>query len=333
MSYENGLESISVEAALTDSGISLKAKSRFVSAVDRLFGGIFSIPAAHLEARTERVFLLADLDRKRLRQKAELQIAGELKSEQLELAAAYIAKEREIKRLLNLAAVAEIALEDLRTKESESETIDEGAEEALSEGWLNWFETYAEKASADDVRQLWGNILAGEVRRPGSFSLSTLRVISESDQHLAELFRKHVTDVFGGGFLLKDDEDSKGEELLELSALEDVGFLREVSGTLSLNWKFDDDGRFIHRTGNLAFVADGPAGLEFQIAVILISRAGLDLLGLFPPGPPDKTYRKLATLMPQATTGIKLGVVVAEPTPNQISWLQTEILKEITQAA
>lgn len=326
MDQDEPPELVSIEASLTESGVALNARSRFVSAIDRLFGGIFSLPATHLEARAARTRLSADLDRQRMRQKAELQLAGELKLEQLGLAAAYISQERETKRLLNLASVAAFALEDLREGQSERAS-DENFEGDISDDWLNWFESCAEKATADHVRQLWGKILARESRKPGSFSLSTLRVVSETDQRLAELFQKHVCNVFDGKFLLKDDEDTKGEELLELSALEDAGYLREVSGMLNFTWNFNDEGKFVHRAGNLVFVAEGPAGHQIQVAIILISRAGLDLLTVLPQIPQDGAFRQLATLMPPVTTSIKLGVVLSETGPGQINWMQTEVLK------
>lgn len=329
---EESLERISIEASLTDSGVSLNAKSRFVSAIDRLFGGVFSIPAAHLEARASRVRLLGELDRHEMRQKAELRLAGELKAEQLELAAQYLARERETKRMLNLATVARIALDDLRENDTQ-DGPDDNIEGEISEDWLNWFETYAEKATAEDLRRLWGKVLAGETRKPGSFSLSTLRVISETDQRLADLFQKHVRNIFDGKYVLKDNDGLKGENLLELTTLEDAGYLREVNGMLSLNWTFDQSGRFVYRSGNLIFVAEGPPGHAFQVGVILLSRAAQDLLAVLPGAAPGDSFRELASFMPEVTTSIKLGVVIDEPEPGRVSWTETDVLKPAVKAA
>lgn len=322
---DNPLEPVSIEASLTESGVSLNTKSRFVSAVDRMFGGVFAVPAALLEGRAARAKLLSQLERSRIEARAKLELEGELKLKQIELAAECLAKQQQMKRLLNLGSVTHVALEDLRENEASDAAQDVPGD--ISEDWLNWFQSYAEKASAEDIQQLWGKILAGEAKKPGSFSLATLRVLSETDQALAELFQKHTANAFRGQFIFKSDNDLRGENLLELTSLEDVGFLREVNGMLQMNWKFDDTGQFINCIGKVVFVAEGPPNQEFQISVILIARAGRELLTVLPPIAADQAYRKLAELMPPSTTSVKLGLVVAEPEPRQIKWIETERLK------
>jgi hypothetical protein len=245
MTEEAPLETVSIEASLTESGVSLNTKSRFVSALDRMFGGMFAIPAAFLEGRAAKAKLLSELDRERTQALAKLQLAGELNLEEIELAAECIAKQREVQRVLNLGSVAEIALEDLRG---------EGAEESgpagdISDDWLNWFQDFAEKASSEEVRTLWGKILAGEAKSPGRFSIGTLRTIAEVDQTIARVFQKYADHLLFGQFIIKPDE-VKGETLLELTSLEDAGLLREVNGMVGFNHTFDDQGtRYFEESG------------------------------------------------------------------------------------
>jgi hypothetical protein len=326
VSDANPLEPVSIEASLTDSGVSLNTRSRFVSAVDRMFGGLFAVPAALLEGRAARTKLLAQIDRDRIEARSKLELAGELKLKEFELAAECVAKERETRRLLNLASVTQLALEDLRDTSAASAEPDIPGD--ISDDWLNWFQSYAEKATSDDIQQIWGRILAGESKKPGSISLTTLRVLSETDQRLAELFQKYTAGAFMEQFIFKSDKELKGEKLLDLTALEDAGYLREVNGMLGLTWKFDDKGQFVQRgSGNIVFVAEGPPGLQFRVSVILISRAGRELLTVLPAIEPDMAFRRLVELLPPATTSIKLGTVVAQPTPGEISWTEIERLK------
>ena len=58
--------------------------------------------------------------------------------------------------------------------------------------WLDFFGDYAEKANAEAVRDLWGRVLAGEIRRPGTFSLYTLRILAELDQQVARWFEEEA---------------------------------------------------------------------------------------------------------------------------------------------
>ena len=66
-----------------------------------------------------------------------------------------------------------------------------------SEDWLNVFSSYAEKATSERLRQHWAQILAGEIRGPGTFSLATLQMFSILDSALAadmETARRWIAD-------------------------------------------------------------------------------------------------------------------------------------------
>jgi hypothetical protein len=45
------------------------------------------------------------------------------------------------------------------------------SQKPIDPDWLNFFGSYAEKATSETIRDLWSRVLAGEIRRPGSFSL------------------------------------------------------------------------------------------------------------------------------------------------------------------
>jgi hypothetical protein len=85
---------------------------------------------------------------------------------------------------VNREAVAKLAIEDLTEESPEPSTP------GPSDDWMNVFETYAERATSDTLRQHWARILAGEIRRPGSFSLLTLQLMSVLDHGLAEIVQQ-----------------------------------------------------------------------------------------------------------------------------------------------
>jgi hypothetical protein len=53
------------------------------------------------------------------------------------------------------------------------------AAETLDEDWLTGLQRHAENATSERLQQMFGRILAGEIRRPGSFSLFTLDLVSK----------------------------------------------------------------------------------------------------------------------------------------------------------
>lgn len=62
--------------------------------------------------------------------------------------------------------------------------------EEISVDWLNVFEGQAQNASSEEMRRRFGRVLAGEIRRPGSFSFRALKIMGELDNRTAILFAK-----------------------------------------------------------------------------------------------------------------------------------------------
>lgn len=58
----------------------------------------------------------------------------------------------------------------------------------VSDDWLNIFDSEAGNISTAQMQKLFGKILAGEIRRPGSFAIRTVKLLSELDNEAAELF-------------------------------------------------------------------------------------------------------------------------------------------------
>jgi hypothetical protein len=69
---------------------------------------------------------------------------------------------------------------------------------APSEAWFDRWRAGAELASDEHVEEVWSRLLAGEVRRPGRFSLQTLAVLPGIDDTLAESFVRLCTFLIDG---------------------------------------------------------------------------------------------------------------------------------------
>jgi hypothetical protein len=83
-----------------------------------------------------------------------------------------------------------VAAEELRTP-PETETTETQAEAApISDDLLNAFENEASQASSEQMQRLFGKILAGEIRRPGSFSIRTIKLLSQPDNSAALTFHR-----------------------------------------------------------------------------------------------------------------------------------------------
>jgi hypothetical protein len=98
----------------------------------------------------------------------------------------------------NREAVAEKALENLKHLSSGEAKADTGPP-VIDDDWMNFFASYAEKASSETLRELWGRILSGEIVRPGTFSFTTMRILSELDAPTARLFEEIASKALDEG--------------------------------------------------------------------------------------------------------------------------------------
>ena len=89
---------------------------------------------------------------------------------------------------LNLNSIASYAVDELRKQPAGSEHSP-AQDVPISDEFLDAFEPVAKTKGTEYMQRLFARILAGEVRRPGSFSLRTIKVAEQLDQRVAQLFR------------------------------------------------------------------------------------------------------------------------------------------------
>lgn len=131
----------------------------------------------------------------------------------------------------NKDAVAKEAIKDIENKHSDNSEC----EDLLDEDWLNIFSSYAEKASSERTRQLWGRILSGEVRHPGHFSLSTLRILSEISSSTARTFMEVAPLSLGEGLTLSEENQTK--YFNQIMELHESGLIVSLSPLYHRPWQ------------------------------------------------------------------------------------------------
>lgn len=83
----------------------------------------------------------------------------------------------------NIENIIEVAVEQIE-KDSEISS------EKVDVDWTTRFFNIAEDISNEEMQKLWGKILSGEVKKPGSFSLRTLELLKNLSRREAEIFTK-----------------------------------------------------------------------------------------------------------------------------------------------
>ncbi|MCY4142117.1 MAG: DUF2806 domain-containing protein [Gammaproteobacteria bacterium] len=81
------------------------------------------------------------------------------------------------------------AIKTLQNLQTNDDTeSDEIKSQAIDDDWLNIFYAEAGLRNADEIKETFARILAGEIRQPGKFSIGTLRTVSALDEESANVF-------------------------------------------------------------------------------------------------------------------------------------------------
>lgn len=130
---------------------------------------------------------------------------------------------REARRQHNIKDVVEIAANELKGQESVSE-------KPVSEDWITRYVNTVEDVSDEELKTIWGKILAGEVKSPGSYSLRTLETLKNLSRKEAELFTRacqYASGYTNHSIIFEKNEPDFGIGMNydEISALMDAGLL------------------------------------------------------------------------------------------------------------
>lgn len=273
-------------------------------AIGRLVGGLTDIPAAGLENIAQRIRddteARSEVSRALAKAAAQRAVADPAIVDRATMRWA----NQRLRQQENIEAVAAKAVEymqeDPPVADSPGPSID----------FMNYFETSAERASSDDMRDLFARILAGECRKPGSFSLGALQTLSVMDQQLARAVTAVRSWVIDDEFILFSGAFTKGPLLNTIYLLVDFGLLRV--GMLQRDGTIGPEGGFGFAVGSKAFVVRGEPNSVFKLDVALLTPVGGQIMSLVTPEPDPEGLLLIGERL-KATRGVtrvQLGDVV-----------------------
>jgi hypothetical protein len=152
--------------------------------LDKAAAALVDIPTAYLEGKAAGLRISAEHSnmiesalgkamQRRLRDASNEKIAVMVEG----VVADYLEKRRRRERVL------EIATEELTEAQPTSEATGE-----IDDGWMAFFKGQIDHLGTEDARVLFGKVLAGEIKHPGSFSKRSLTILSQMDADIAKLF-------------------------------------------------------------------------------------------------------------------------------------------------
>lgn len=144
-----------------------------------------------------------------------------------------------IKEYQNQDAIIDLAMRQLS---------DTANPQGVDNDWISQFMDMAKNISDSDYQLIWAQILAGEMEKPGSFSIGAidkLRCLSKKDAVCFQKASKVYLEQDGGCFILANSDAESGlanydlsfEDILQLS---DCGLIRSDYLVLELKFKCEE---------------------------------------------------------------------------------------------
>jgi hypothetical protein len=225
----------------------------------------------------------------------------------------------------NVEAVARIAhAKSEADPEGDKPAPDEQAEP--TQDWMNLFIRAAEDASSEELRERLASVLAGEAKRPGTFSRSTVRFIAEADKELLEQLNLALQFRVGDAVIRDANVWDKGEWFQRSVMLEASGLLTGSSGFTHRTIKLNGEGNGFLFGDKLALTVKGDTGVEKQLSILLLTRTGKEVAALLQKSDNIEAFKRAAALIDK--TGINqiwLGPYTPVPN-NQFSVLQSFVV-------
>lgn len=140
---------------------------------------------------------------------------------------------QEIQKQKNIEAVISNAYQELEKETSVSE-------EKVDDDWILRFFNSVEDISNEEMLSIWGKILAGEIKKPQSYSLRTLEKLKNISQKEAALFEKIANQIimYGGIYFVSSDMkifEANNCSFNEILQLEECGLMSSQSLSFKLN--------------------------------------------------------------------------------------------------
>lgn len=223
------MDSLTAMEAVTETA---KAATKFQEILQKIFGPTWTRKQADADAYADERKLQT------IRENPDMEIvytqgvmsARERSQEALAERAEQRMLSEAVRQEENIEKVLDVAWENLQNLEISEDDVDED--------WLVRFFSIVKDISTEEMQFIWGKILAGEIKRPSTFSLRTLEAIKNISQKEAMLFKDiapYVIKHGGAEFLIGNIEvlEKYGVHYGQLLILDECGLIR-ANTTVSL---------------------------------------------------------------------------------------------------
>lgn len=222
-----------------------------------------------------------------------------------------------IRQEISIAKAVLYAEEELQTDSSEP------PQDSPQDDWLLRWREFAAGVSSDELQQIWGKVLAGEVKSPGRFSLRTLEFLRNLSQAEAQVIERISPFVISNVLYYGDAAmlETEGVSFDDLLALQELGVLAGVDGSgLEITWNSGATTSFetaLTCHGALILATASDASKVIKLKVCVVTAIGKQILSLGRFSPNAKMVETVATAIKALGFNVQVGGYVDLPN-NQV---------------
>ncbi|MEH8225513.1 DUF2806 domain-containing protein [Aeromonas veronii] len=162
----------------------------------------------------------------------------------------------------------------------------EPSDTPIDDDWIYSWRDYAGRVSSEELQDLWGRILAGEVKQPGTYSMRTLEFLKGLSKSEAELISKAARFVIDGRIYREKEEflEREGVYFSSLLFLQDIGILSGVEALgLTTTYKTQDQNKYFKgliASNKIIILEHEDKNKTVEAEVYLLTRVGAEVLRL-----------------------------------------------------
>ena len=152
----------------------------------------------------------------------------------------------------------------------------------VDEDWISRFFNSVQDVSSEDMQNLWGRILAGEVKRPNSFSLRCLDTLSKMTKQEAMIFeslRPYIINFRGTWAILNEKNLNEKYKIHyeKILSMAECG-LMDSSAIMTLNLKVQNEYPLQIAYGETLLKTNNEEESKIELPIYKLTQTGIELL-------------------------------------------------------
>lgn len=225
---------------------------------------------------------------------------------------------QELKKQNNIETIVSNAYFALENEEVVSDEI-------VDEDWITRFFDITGEISNEEMQDLWGQILCGEIKSPGSYSLRTLDLLKNMSHKEAKTFNKIAQYIIEDGNIYYIYNDIAilnkfGISILDIAELGEAGLISLESLSRKITLEPNNNYNFQY-VKNIVFLNNGT---ENQIDILLpfykLTKAGEEIFKLNETDFKENYLREIAEKMKMENIHLSYSEIVKKHSDSRIEY-------------